>query len=259
MPLGPDEDRPTSFQHDGGEIIYSLPNGLQGYMLVDGRGRRIDKGPTEIVSDPRRPDRAVVNGLSCMACHACGIIAKEDQVRPHVEKNRQAFQREELGKILALYVPRQKMQQAMDEDAERFRKAVQQTGWRLGTTEPIAALTQRFESEVDLPLAAAELGMTPAALEARFKQSLTLSRTLGTLAIEGGTVQREVFTEAFPSVVRDLELGRVEPVKAQSRFRWMAADRPGWKPTLPPDTPPDTPPMSLPPDERLTPGRPGSV
>src|SRR5205085_12200505 len=26
------------FQHDGGEIIFSLPNGLQGYMLVDGNG-----------------------------------------------------------------------------------------------------------------------------------------------------------------------------------------------------------------------------
>jgi hypothetical protein len=27
-------------------------------MLVSADGRRIDKGPTEIVSDPRRPDRA---------------------------------------------------------------------------------------------------------------------------------------------------------------------------------------------------------
>jgi hypothetical protein len=79
-PIGPGDDD-ASFQHDGGEIIFSLPNGLQGYFLTDGKGTRIDKGPTAIVSDPRRPDRAVENGLSCMSCHARGIIDKADQVR----------------------------------------------------------------------------------------------------------------------------------------------------------------------------------
>src|SRR5262249_24742039 len=59
-PLGPG-DCLTTFQHDGGEIIFNLPNGLQAYLLVAGDGRRIDKGPTAIVSDPRRPDRAVEN------------------------------------------------------------------------------------------------------------------------------------------------------------------------------------------------------
>src|SRR5262249_9411092 len=32
-PLGP--GGPNGFQHDGGEIIFNLPNGLQAYMLVD--------------------------------------------------------------------------------------------------------------------------------------------------------------------------------------------------------------------------------
>jgi Planctomycete cytochrome C len=66
QPLGP-VDQDAAFLHDGGEIIFSLPNGLQAYLLVDGKGQRIDKGPTAIVSDPRRPDRAVENGLSCIS------------------------------------------------------------------------------------------------------------------------------------------------------------------------------------------------
>src|SRR5206468_808707 len=38
-PLGPGpSEEGTTFQHDGGEIIFRLPNGLQGYMLTDGRG-----------------------------------------------------------------------------------------------------------------------------------------------------------------------------------------------------------------------------
>lgn len=64
-----------AFQHDGGEIVFSLPNGLQGYMLVNKAGDRIDKGPAELVSDDKRVSGSpeVVNGVSCIACHRHGI------------------------------------------------------------------------------------------------------------------------------------------------------------------------------------------
>ena len=54
-PMGPGDAEET-FRQDGGEIIFSLPNGLQGYMLVNGTGQRIDRGPTEIVSDAKRSE-----------------------------------------------------------------------------------------------------------------------------------------------------------------------------------------------------------
>jgi hypothetical protein len=37
--------------------------------------------------------------------------------------------------------------------------------------------------------------------------SLGRSRTLGPLKVPGGTVQREVFSEAFPNLVRELQSG----------------------------------------------------
>ena len=85
-PLGPNFpgrrfDSPA-FDHDGGEVIFHLPNGLQAYLLVDAAGQRIDKAPVEIVSDPSRPDRSVLNGISCMGCHNQGMIIKSDQVGP---------------------------------------------------------------------------------------------------------------------------------------------------------------------------------
>ena len=80
-PLGPGGGS-DSFQHDGGEIIFTLPNGLQGYLLVDAAGKRIDKGPTSIVSDPKRPDRAVTNGVSCMSCHYTGVIPRPTKWAP---------------------------------------------------------------------------------------------------------------------------------------------------------------------------------
>src|SRR5262249_32944258 len=82
-PLGPNAGE-NGFQHAGGEVIFNLPNGLQGYVLVNANNQRLDKGPTAIVSDPKRPDRAVEAGISCMNCHARGIIPKDDQIRAHV-------------------------------------------------------------------------------------------------------------------------------------------------------------------------------
>ena len=43
---------PLSFTHDGGEVIFNLPNGLQGYYLVNASGFRLDDAPINIVSNP---------------------------------------------------------------------------------------------------------------------------------------------------------------------------------------------------------------
>jgi hypothetical protein len=205
-PLGPGGDENT-FQHAGGEIIFSLPDGLQGYMLVNARGERLDKGPTSIVSDPRRPDRAVENGISCMSCHARGIIPKSDQVRPHVERNPAAFSRAEADTIKALYLPEHKLRALFEQDSARFRAAVEQTGARLTTTEPVVALAARFEADLDLATAAAEVGMRPEEFARRLDGSAELARSLGPLKVAGGTVQRQVFAESFGDIVRDLGLG----------------------------------------------------
>jgi hypothetical protein len=219
LPLGPAQLVPgaNTFQHDGGEIIFNLPNGLQAYMLADARGRRIDKGPTEIVSDPRRPDRAVVNGLSCMSCHTRGIIPKEDQIRAHVEKNRQAFAAAERDTIVALYPVQEKMAALMNEDSERFRRAVAKTGTKLTSTEPIVALALRFEAELDMAMAAAEVGLPPAAFLKALQNSPPLARTIGPLTIAGGTVQRQVFTQVFPAIVKEVVAERLFPPSPRTK------------------------------------------
>jgi hypothetical protein len=60
---------------------------------------------------------------------------------------------------------------------------------------------------MDLTLAAAELGLRPAELSARLNESAVLARTLGPLKVPDGTVQRQVFNEALPDLVRELALG----------------------------------------------------
>ncbi|MEM6692512.1 MAG: c-type cytochrome domain-containing protein, partial [Planctomycetota bacterium] len=55
-PLGPkgalsERFESQAFQHDGGEIIFGLPNGLHGYLLITETGDRIPQGPVDIVED----------------------------------------------------------------------------------------------------------------------------------------------------------------------------------------------------------------
>jgi hypothetical protein len=205
-PLGPGQKVGVP-DADGGEIIFILPNGLHAFMLVDAKGRRLDKAPLAIVSDTRRPDRAVENGVSCMSCHARGLIAKSDQVRAHVERNSNAFSATEVEATRVLYPPEATLRSFFDKDNERFQRAVETTGARLTATEPVASLVAQHEKELDMKMAAAELGLGPSDLSERLDQSAALARTLGPLKLPGGTVQRQVFTEVFREVVQELNMG----------------------------------------------------
>jgi hypothetical protein len=174
---------------------------------VNAEGRRIDKGPVEIVSDPRQPDRAVENGLSCMTCHVRGMLPKDDQIRPHVEKNPKAFSKKELETVLALYPAQERFQALLQEDAEKFRKATDAAGMPPAISEPIRVLATLFEAPLDLPLASAESGLKPDAFQKLLTTTPALARELGSLQTTGGTVQREAFTKAFAGLARAAKLG----------------------------------------------------
>lgn len=206
------------FAPDGGELIFSLPNGMQGYMLVDARGRRIDKAPTDVVFDPSRPDGAVTNGISCMRCHALGIIDKRDEIRPHLIANRGAFDARDprtAATGLAVYAPAATLDAAYAGDRRRFVAALTTLGAGAGR-EPIAALAAEFDRELDLARAAAELGLTAADMRERIESDDLLGRNLGALLIRGGTLKRDVFAALFATVAPRLgagqPLGSIDPV-----------------------------------------------
>ncbi|MBY0525632.1 MAG: WD40 repeat domain-containing protein [Gemmataceae bacterium] len=205
-PLGP-SPAPNAFVHAGGEAIFHLPNGLHGYLLVNADGRRIDKGPVEIVSDPQRPDRAVEAGLSCMSCHARGYLPKSDQIRAHVLKNAMAFPKEQVETVKALYPPEARFKALMDQDNDRYLHGLNKTGVRADDAEPITAVTLRYEGVVDLLGAATEAGLGAEDFKGRLSKSATLARSLGAFLVKGGTVQRQTYQTVFAELARDFKLG----------------------------------------------------
>jgi hypothetical protein len=162
FPLGPSA---AGFHHDGGETIFSLPNGFQGYYLNKATGERLDKGPTTIVRDESRKDFTVTNGVSCMGCHDQGMRKARDEVREFV-LSRRTFPSDIRDAVDGLYPPHDKMDALIDGDLKRFTGAMIQAGLdpalNLNGIEMINALSKRYEDDVDLTLAAAELGITKA-------------------------------------------------------------------------------------------------
>jgi WD40 repeat protein len=205
-PLGPGSVENT-FLHAGGEAIFSLPNGLQGYFIMNAVNTRLDRAPTAIVSDPKRPDKAVELGVSCMGCHVPGIHPKADQMHEHLTQNPKAIAKADADVALALYPPKDKSLAQMEEDAKRFQAALALTGTPMTRNEPILAMTLRYEGDIDGASAAAEAGLPWDEFQKRVGETEALSRPLGSLRVPGGTVARQVWVQTFGDLVRELRLG----------------------------------------------------
>ena len=203
----------------GGEMIFNLPNGLQGYYLANATGDRIDAGPTEIVTDKFSEDKVVRNALSCLRCHDRGMKAFKDVVRPAVEMlpGNLGFSRRE---VLRLYPPQEELSQLLRADAERFMNAMERVLGHPQAVEPLTPITRRFlDDPLTLSTAAGELGLPePADLAAVFRNRRFVALGLVPLATRGA-VRRDMWEDYYDQIVRELGLGEpIVPLDAVSRF-----------------------------------------
>jgi len=207
FPLGPAGLAEFPFKHAGGEAIFALPNGMHAYYIMNANNNRLDKAPQAIVSDPKRPDRAVEAGVSCMSCHVTGILPKADQVLDHLTKNPKAFTRAEGDLIKALYPGKDIVIKQMEDDAKKYADTVAKTGARVSKYEAVSTITMKYEADLDLEIAAAEVGLTTNALREKIDVSETLRKHFGALRAAGGTVSRQIWLQAFGDLTRELRLG----------------------------------------------------
>jgi mono/diheme cytochrome c family protein len=205
-PLGPGASAGgTTFQHDYGEVLFRLPNGLQGYMLSDARGNRLDRGPTNVVSDPKHPERVVENGISCMSCHPAGFVKKADEVRPLAESGGGVFTDDERAAILRVYPPRQKFEAALTTDADDYKATLTKLGIRPGSADPVTVTARRYQADVDLNQAAAELWMSPDDFRrAARRANQFLARDLAPLLVPGGSVKRDSWEHMYAGAAHQL-------------------------------------------------------
>ena len=199
---------PLNFTHDGGEIIFNLPNGLQAYYLSTATGERLDEAPINIVSDAGSRDPVVRNGLSCMGCHTEGMKTFEDQVRSVIVQNRNPSY--DKAQALRLYAEKSEMDSLVREDIARYRRAIEAAGGVFGGSEPIQQLVKQFEGPLDATHAAAEIGLETNDFLKKIRENSTLQNAgLLVLSVEKGRVKRDAWESQFGTIVFMLNLSEL--------------------------------------------------
>ena len=202
FPLGPvfnnNPFNAVAFEHDGGEIIFSLPNGLQGYLLVDGKGNRIDAGPIEVVGDSLKTsgNEQIVTGVSCIACHRSGMIeAPDDEVRKFSSAVAEAKRH-----VARLYPENSQIKAIIEGNRNLFVSANEKVLKSFLNNkaniselpEPVGEVARRYHLQpMTIDTVAAELCVPRSDLAAAIKADPELhSLGLRILLREGGTIKR---------------------------------------------------------------------
>jgi len=188
-------DNPLAFAFAGGEAIFSLPNGLQGYYVAKADGGRLDTAPIGVVIDPAQNNGLVTNGASCHSCHNAGMITFTDTVRQYVEENKRDFDNDTYESVMAQYVDATTFQKAMDADSAVHVNALERAGVPKKTPDAVSRVYLDFQlGNVTLANAAGELGVPADELLDNLD---LLDPSLSPLGVEGGHVDRNAMEGAF--------------------------------------------------------------
>jgi serine/threonine-protein kinase len=213
FPLGPDYPghpfESLAFHPDGGEMIFSLPNGLQGYMLVKEDGARLDEGPIDVVRDLTETSGAplIVNGLSCMSCHRHGMIEFKDTVREGAGALGEARR-----KVRNLYPDPEEMKQLVSRDQKRFLRALEDV------TGPFLQVGDDAEKPIDA------FPEPVGAIARKFEQRLGLSEVAAEVHIEDESLLKGAI-QANPRLRSELGLGPLVNGERISRTNWETRDQ----------------------------------
>jgi hypothetical protein len=166
-------DDPLNFDQNanGSEAVFSLPNGLQAYIIFDENGNRLEESPI-LFDTITQNDNVMRAGVSCMNCHAQGLVPFEDQVRAFVLDNQidaaaaAAAVGLEFEDILDLYPDNNDFKSILDQDSSVYQAALSRAG--IPTSErndPVSRTFVQFDRDVDLVRLAGLLHFPADALE----------------------------------------------------------------------------------------------
>ena len=216
-PLGPAPDitiqdvpnanqNTTNFTPDGGEVIFTMANGLQGYMLVDGVGGRINEGPTDVVFDASARDKegTVLNGYSCMTCHANGIIKATDELRGFMaQADFEIFPSTVMESVKGIHPEQETLDQTYIADSVRYVDVLKQTVIVGEVGQKITQLADYYDREISYDQLASELNITAAQLK-RVEPTLSIELRIELQALSNNQLDRFEFERLYPQLLLEI-------------------------------------------------------
>jgi hypothetical protein len=187
-------DTPDDFVPDATEVIFPLPNGLNGFFMANEHGDRLvtSQLTRRSVMDPAQPDGFVRNGVSCFSCHNQGIVRFTENMA--------------VGSAVVF-------EQALAADNAAYAAAAELAGTDPERPDGVSRMYLDFVAKgVSQPRAAAELFITPHELQSSFAQ---LPPELFRLGRAGESLPREQFLAGYREAMCILQAGQNRPADCQ--------------------------------------------
>jgi mono/diheme cytochrome c family protein len=153
---------PFGFAAGGTEAIFTLPNGMLGFIIADENDVIVED--SDILLDTNQNNFRAITSVSCSNCHAGGLIPVVDEVREVALSNAREIEldRDEVEQLEGIYVSPTEFARIVQEDSQGFyQRALQLADLPTQGGDPVSNVFLRFDQDVRLEDAAGDLGLTP--------------------------------------------------------------------------------------------------
>jgi mono/diheme cytochrome c family protein len=184
---------PFGFAEGGTEAIFTLQNGLFGFIIADENSLIVED--SDILLDTKQNNFRAVTSISCTSCHAQGLIPVVDEVRTIALANAitSGLNNDEVEQLRAVFPEAPEFSQIVDDDSTRFYKAaLAQADVELQGIEPVSSVFFRFDEDMRLADAAGDLGLTPDFLD----DNLNILNP-AVQVLDDGVIDRDDFTQFY--------------------------------------------------------------
>jgi mono/diheme cytochrome c family protein len=199
------------FAEGGTEAIFTLENGLFGFIIADADGNIVED--SDILLDTNQNNFRAVTAVSCSNCHAQGLIPVVDEVREIALANARTIglNADEVEQLRNVYPTAAEFARIVEGDTQQFYQSAL-TRARVPTEgiDPMSAVFFRFDQRMSLEDAAGDLGLRPEELDDDLN---LLNPALQVLS--QGTVDRDDFTQFYVDSLCILQVvgeNNVDPV-----------------------------------------------
>jgi mono/diheme cytochrome c family protein len=202
---------PVDLHPDGGEFVFHLPNGLNGYFISDAAGKRLDVAPIAIVRDKTNfIDPEVRTGRSCIGCHFQGYKGFVDEVEPIIRTQLKAHF--DLEKAEALYKGQKVNEALLKRDTDQFIQALKAAGSPVPQSdreESVNQIAVLYGGDLSVAQAAADAYFSDVKeFQAQVARSSDLEKLgFGQLQGANGGIKRDLWEENFGGMAEALRLG----------------------------------------------------
>jgi len=186
-------ENPFDFAEGGTEAIFTLPNGMLGFIIADADGLIVED--SDILLDTNQANFRAVTSISCSNCHARGLLPVVDEVREIALANAltSGLNNDEVEQLRAVYPEPEEFLRVVENDSDSFyRRALAQANVDLDGGDAVSSVFFRFDQDMRLADAAGDLGLTPAQLT-RNLQLINPALTV----LDNGVLDRDDFTQFF--------------------------------------------------------------